>query len=68
MLYESREPIIKLFSDYSLTMSEVKYKTKHGEDPQLLSPTQMLRILPIALSQVKFKANFLFFVSNKMNY
>ena len=68
MLYESRETIITLFNDYFLTMSEVKYKTKHGEDPQLLSPTQMLRILPIALSQVKFKANFLFFVSNKMNY
>ena len=49
-------------------MSEVKYKTKHGKGPQLLSPKQMLRILPIALSQVKFKANFLFFVSNKMNY
>ena len=35
-LYESREPIIKLFNDYTLTMSEVKYKTKHGEGPQLL--------------------------------
>ena len=68
MLYESREPIIKLFNDYSLTMSEVKYKTKHGEGPQLLSPKQMLRILPIALLQVKFKANFLFFVSNKIYY
>ena len=49
-------------------MSEVKYKTKHGKGPQLLSPKQMLRILPIALSQLKFKANFLFFVSNKMSY
>ena len=41
-----------------LKMSEVKYKTKHGEGPQLLSPKQILRILPAALSQVKFKANF----------
>ena len=49
-------------------MSEVRYKTKHGEDPQLLSPKKMLRILPIALSKVTIKANFLFFVSNKMSY
>ena len=53
MLYESREGFIKLFNDYSLTMSEVKYKTKHGEGLKILTPKQILQRLLIALTQVK---------------
>ena len=53
MLYKSREPVIKLFHDYFLIMSEVKYKTKHAESLQILTPKQMLQRLPIALAQVK---------------
>ena len=53
LLYESREGFIKLFNDYSLTMSEVKYKTKHGEGLKILTPKQMLQRLLIALTQVK---------------
>ena len=30
-LYKSREKIIKLFDDYSRTVSEAKNKTKSGE-------------------------------------
>ena len=38
MLYESRQTIIKLFSDYSSIASEVKYKEKYGEGLKILSP------------------------------
>ena len=31
LLYESREVVIKLFSDYSSIISEAKYKTTHGK-------------------------------------
>ena len=31
MLKESREPVIKLFNDYSSIASEAKYKTIHGK-------------------------------------
>ena len=53
MLYESRQTIIKLFSDYSSIASEVKYKEKYGEGLKILSPKQMLQRLPIVLAQVK---------------
>ena len=49
-LSESREAVIKLFNDYSLTMSEVRYKTKHGERLKILTPKQMLRRLLITLA------------------
>ena len=52
MLYKSPEPVIKLFHDYFLIMSEVKYETKHAESLQILTPKQVQR-LPIALAQVK---------------
>ena len=42
-----------MFNDYSLTMSEVKYKTKHGEGLKILTPKQILQRLLIALTQVK---------------
>ena len=58
MLKEFMENLLLSYLMIILKMSEVKYKTKHGEGPQLLSPKQIFRILPTALSQVKFKANF----------
>ena len=68
LLCESREAVIQLFNDYSSIACEGKYKTSHrqglpsmsacGKDfghsnLKTLSPKQMLRILPIALGQVK---------------
>ena len=48
-----REKFIKLFSNYSKIASEVKYQTKYGEELKILTPKQMLQILPITLAQVK---------------
>ena len=53
MLYESQEAVIKLFNDYSLIISEAKYKAKYGEFLKILTLKQMLHTLPIALAQVK---------------
>ena len=44
---------MKLFNDYSKIVSEAKQKTKHREGLKILTPKQMLQILPIALAQVK---------------
>ena len=40
-------------NDCSLIASEAKYKTKYEEGLKILTPKQMFRRLPIALSQVK---------------
>ena len=48
-----REKFIKLFSNYSKIASEAKYQTKYGEELKILTPKQMLQILPITLAQVK---------------
>ena len=53
MLFESRQTVIKLFNKYSSIVSEAKYKTKYAEGLKILTPKQMLQILPIALAQVK---------------
>ena len=53
MLYESREAVLKLFEDYSLIVSEAKYRTKPGEGHKILTPKLMLQRLPIAMAQVK---------------
>ena len=53
MLCKSREAVIKLFNDYSLIISEAKYKSIHGEGLEILTPKQILQRLPIALAQVK---------------
>ena len=40
LLYESRDPVIKLFNDYFSIVSEAKYKTTHGKGiPSLLART-----------------------------
>ena len=51
LLYESREAIIKLFNDYSSTVSEAKYKSIHGEGLKTLTSKQMFQRLSIALAQ-----------------
>ena len=53
MLYESRQTVIKLFSDYCSIASEVKHKEKYGERLKILNLKQMLQRLPIILAQVK---------------
>ena len=56
-LYDSRQKIIDLFSDYSKIKSESIYRSKHdetkGKGLKILTPKQMLQRLPIALAQVK---------------
>ena len=42
-----------MFNHYSKILSEAKYKTKCGEELQILTPKQMLQRLLIALAQVK---------------
>ena len=53
LLYESRQAVIKLFSDYSSISSKAKHKVKYGEGQKILSPKQMLQRLRIALAPVK---------------
>ena len=44
---------MKFYDDYSLIMSEAKYKATKGTGLKILTPKQMLQRLPIALAQVK---------------
>ena len=54
MLYKARNEAIKFYDDYSLMTSEAKNKAKNeGMRLKILTPKQMLQILPIALTQVK---------------
>ena len=57
MLYKARNEANKFYDDYSLMMSEAKYKAKQNETKgsrlKILTPKQMLQRLPIALTQVK---------------
>ena len=46
--------MFNLFRDYSLLLSEVKYKAKHGEELKILTPKQMFERVPIALAQVTY--------------
>ena len=53
--YKARNETIKFYDDYSLMVSEAKSKARatKGTGPKILTPKQMLQILPIALAQVK---------------
>ena len=55
MLYKARNETIKFYDDYSLMVSEAKSKARatKGTGPKILTPKQMLQILPIDLAQVK---------------
>ena len=57
MLYKLREAVIKYFDDYSSTVFESLYKTKHGRGLKILTPKQLLQRLPIALAQGKADNN-----------
>ena len=52
-LFDLREKIISFFRNYSILISETKYKAKQGKGLKISSPKQMLQRLPIALVQVK---------------
>ena len=55
--YNSREEVINFFRDYVEMLSDPNYNAKQnkteGEGLKILTPKQMLQILPIALAQVK---------------
>ena len=53
MHYKARNEAIKFYDDYSLLMSEAKYRATEGKWLKILTPKQMLQGLPIALAQVK---------------
>ena len=42
-----------MYNDWTRMVSYDKYKSIHGEGLKILTPKQMLQILPIALAQVK---------------
>ena len=42
-----------MFTDYDKNMSRNIYESKQGEGRKILTPKQMLQILPIALAQIK---------------
>ena len=52
-LSKAQNMIIKLFDDYSIFVSEARYKAAHGEELKIKTPKQMLQSLPVALAQVK---------------
>ena len=55
--YNSREETINLFRDYGKIILDAARKSKQNETKvkglKILTPKQMLQILPIALAQVK---------------
>ena len=53
MLYKARKEAIKFYDDYSLMMSEARYRATKGKGLKIITPKQMLQWLPIALVQVK---------------
>ena len=53
MFYKVRNKAIKFYDDYSLMMSEAKYRATKETGLKILMPKQMLQRLPIALAQVK---------------
>ena len=55
--YNSREEVINFFRDYIEILSDANYDAKQNETKgkglKILTPTQMVQRLPIALAQVK---------------
>ena len=43
MLYNARNEAIKFYDDYSLMMSEAKYRATMGKGLKILTPKQMLQ-------------------------
>ena len=44
---------VQFFDDYSSLISEVKYRTCHGEGIKASTPKQVVQRLPIVLARVK---------------
>ena len=57
MLHKARDEAIRFYDDYSLMMSEAKYRANKGKGSKILTPKQVLQRLPIALAQVKAGKN-----------
>ena len=53
MLYKEWNEAIEFYDDYSLTISEAKYRAAKGKGLKILTPKQILQRLPTALAQVK---------------
>ena len=57
MLYKARNKAITFYVDYSLIMSEAKYRATKGKGLKILTPKEMLQRLPIAFALVKVDNN-----------
>ena len=61
MLCKARKEAIKFYIDYSLMMSEAKYKAKKdetkGKELKILTPKHILQRLPMTLAQVNASNN-----------
>ena len=44
---------LHFYNDYTRMVSDAKYKSIYGERLKILTPKQMLQILPVAIAQVK---------------
>ena len=53
ILNKARNEAIKFFDDSSSMMFEAKYRATKGTGLKIKAPKQMLKRLPIALTQVK---------------
>ena len=53
MCYKARKKDTTLLDGYTTIESKTKYEAKHEKRLKILTPKQMLQILPIALAQVK---------------
>ena len=53
MLQKARNEAIEFYDGYSLMVSQAKNKATKVTGFKILTPTQMLQRLPIALAQVK---------------
>ena len=52
-LYNVQEKVLHFYNDYTRMVSNAKYKSIYGERFKILTPKQMLQILPVAIAQVK---------------
>ena len=57
MLYKARNSVIKFFDNNFPMVSEATHEVTKGRGLKILTPKQMLQILPIAYAQVKVGNN-----------
>ena len=57
MLFNGRNYAIKFIESYGPKILEARRRAKYGKRFKILTPKQMLQILPIALAQVKTGKN-----------